>query len=213
MFDAFLQFLQDPTPFIAWGGLFLVALIVFAETGIFFCFFLPGDYLLFTAGVLTSGNIIKEPIWVVVGVIIIAAILGNYVGYYFGKFFGKGLYERKDSWFFKREHIDKTEEFFNKHGGQALIMARFLPIMRTFTPIVAGIIHMEMGKFSWYVIVGAIAWATSITLAGYFLGQVFPEIIHYLHWIILLFVVVTTLVAVMSYRKMNQEKKNESPKV
>jgi membrane-associated protein len=204
MFEAFLEFLKDPRPFIEWGGLILVTIIVFAETGIFFCFFLPGDYLLFTAGLLTSTNIIKEPIWVVVLAIIGAAIVGNYVGYYFGKSVGKGIYNKKESWFFKRKHVESTEEFFNKYGGQALIMARFLPIMRTFTPIVAGIIRMDMAKYSWYVVIGAIAWGTSITLAGYFLGIVFPEIIHYLHWIILFFVAVTTVVAIQSYRKMSK---------
>jgi membrane-associated protein len=206
MFDAFLQFLQNPLPFIEWGGLALVTLIVFAETGLFFCFFLPGDYLLFTAGLLCSTNIIKEPIWVVVLCIIVAAIIGNYVGYFFGKSVGKGIYNKKESWFFKRKHVESTEEFFNKYGGQALIMARFLPVMRTFTPIVAGIIRMEMGKFSWFVIIGAIAWSTSITLAGFFLGKIFPDIIHYLHYIIIFFVAVTTIVAVQSYRKMNKAK-------
>ncbi|TAE11378.1 MAG: DedA family protein [Bacteroidetes bacterium] len=206
MFDAFLQFLQNPLPFIEWGGLALVTLIVFAETGLFFCFFLPGDYLLFTAGLLCSTNIIKEPIWFVVLCIVVAAIIGNYVGYFFGKSVGKGIYNKKESWFFKRKHIESTEEFFNKYGGQALIMARFLPIMRTFTPIVAGIIRMEMGKFSWFVVIGAIAWGTSITLAGFFLGKIFPEIIHYLHYIIIFFVAVTSVVAIQSYRKMNKAK-------
>jgi membrane-associated protein len=206
MFDAFLQFLQNPLPFIEWGGLALVTLIVFAETGLFFCFFLPGDYLLFTAGLLCSTNIIKEPIWLVVLCIVVAAIIGNYVGYLFGKSVGKGIYNKKESWFFKRKHVESTEEFFNKYGGQALIMARFLPVMRTFTPIVAGIIRMEMGKFSWFVVIGAVAWGTSITLAGFFLGKVFPEIIHYLHYIIIFFVAVTSVVAIQSYRKMNKAK-------
>ncbi len=204
MFDAFLKFLQDPTPFIQSGGLILVVLIVFAETGLFFCFFLPGDYLLFTAGVLCSGGIIQEPIWMVVLAIITAAIAGNYVGYYFGRYVGKGIYNRKDSWFFKRKHVESTEVFFQTHGGKALIMARFLPIIRTFTPIVAGIIKMEMGKFSWFVAVGAIIWGSSITLLGFFLGKLFPGIVHYLHYIIVGFVTVTSIVAYISYRKMNK---------
>ena len=204
MFEAFFKFLQDPTPFIEWGGLVLVTLIVFAETGLFFCFFLPGDYLLFTAGLLTSANIIKEPIWLVVLCIILAAIVGNYVGYYFGKSVGRGIYTRKESWFFKRKHIENTEEFFHKYGGQALIMARFLPIMRTFTPIVAGIIRMDMRKFSWYVNIGAIMWGASITLLGYFIGTLFPEVIHYLHWIIIAIVALTTIVAVRSYFSMSK---------
>jgi len=210
MLEAAYNFLKDPTPFIQAGGLILVTLIVFAETGLFFCFFLPGDYLLFTAGLLCSTNIIKEPIWMVVLCIVVAAILGNYVGYYFGKLAGKGIYNRKDSWFFKRKHIETTEAFFIKHGGQALIMARFLPIMRTFTPIVAGIIKMEMGKFSWYIIVGAIAWGSSITLLGFFLGKIYPDIVHYLGYIIIAFVSVTTIVAFLSYRKMNNANKSAS---
>jgi membrane-associated protein len=206
MFEAFYQFLQDPKPAIEAGGLILVTLIVFAETGLFFCFFLPGDYLLFIAGLFCSTKMIKEPIWLVVLCIIIAAIIGNYVGYYFGKSVGKGIYEKKESWFFKRKHIENTEAFFNKHGGKALIMARFLPIMRTFTPIVAGIIRMDMRKFSWYVNIGAVAWGASITLLGYILGTVYPEIIHYLHWIIIFFVGVTSVVAIKSYFSMNKAK-------
>lgn len=206
MFEAIYQFLQDPKPAIEAGGLILVTLIVFAETGLFFCFFLPGDYLLFIAGLFCSTKMIKEPIWLVVLCIIIAAIIGNYVGYYFGKSVGKGIYEKKESWFFKRKHIENTEAFFNKHGGKALIMARFLPIMRTFTPIVAGIIRMDMRKFSWYVNIGAVAWGASITLLGYVLGNVYPDIIHYLGWIIIAFVVFTSAVAIKSYFSMNKAK-------
>ncbi len=206
MFEAFLQFLQDPKPAIEAGGLLLVTLIVFAETGLFFCFFLPGDYLLFVAGLFCSTKMIKEPIWLVVLCIVVAAIIGNYVGYYFGKSVGKGIYQRKESWFFKKKHIENTEAFFNKHGGKALIMARFLPIMRTFTPIVAGIINMEMRKFSWYVNIGAVAWGASITLLGYIVGAIYPETIHYLHWIILIIIGATTVLAVKSYFSMKGSK-------
>ena len=210
MWEQFWAVVNDPKQIIEVGGLILVILIVFAETGIFFCFFLPGDYLLFLSGVFCSSGVFKVNIIVLMLSIIVAAILGNFVGYYFGKSVGRSLYQKKESFFFKRKHVEDTEAFFNKNGGMALVMARFLPVMRTFTPIVAGIIRMDLGKFTWFVSIGAIAWTVSMTLLGFVVGELFPAIIHYLHWIIIGFVAVTTVVTIISYRKMAKQNKTNT---
>ncbi|MCS6821131.1 MAG: VTT domain-containing protein [Microscillaceae bacterium] len=207
--DSILKFfstLSNAEEIISTGGLALVTLIVFAETGLFFCFFLPGDYLLFLTGLSCSAGIIKQPIYVVIACIVVAAILGNYVGYYFGKFVGHKLYQREDSFFFKKQHLVNTKAFFDKHGGNALIIGRFLPVIRTFAPILAGTVQMKIRLFSYYVIVGALLWGISLTLMGYFLGRIFPQIIHYVHYIIIFFLVVTTWAVIKSYREMSKEK-------
>jgi membrane-associated protein len=203
----FWQLLSDSEQIIKVGGLALITLIVFAETGLFFCFFLPGDYLLFAAGLFCSRGILDVHIAVLITCIVVAAILGNFVGYYFGKAVGRSLYNRRESFFFKRKNLENTEEYFHKYGGRTLIMARFLPVVRTFAPIVAGIIKMEFGKFTWYVSVGALMWGVGVTMLGYILGELFPEIIHYLHYIIIAFVVVTGVIAFRTFFTAKKEKK------
>lgn len=183
------------------GGLALVTLIVFAETGLFFCFFLPGDYLLFTAGLFCGTGVLKVPLILLISCIVIAAIAGNYVGYYFGLRVGKNLYQRKDSFFFKKKHLMETEAFFNKYGGRTLIMARFLPVIRTFAPILAGVIQMEIAKFSRFVSIGALLWGISIPTLGYYLGQLYPGIVNYLEYIVIAFILVTTVITIQSFMR------------
>jgi membrane-associated protein len=160
--------------------------VVFAESGLFFGFFLPGDSLLFTAGLFASRG--ELDITVIIIGCVIAAILGDQVGYIFGARVGKRLYSRKDSFFFRKEHIEKTKEFYAKHGKMTLILARFTPIIRTFAPIVAGAADMPYKEFVIYNIVGGLIWAVSMPLLGYYLGTTIPDIDKYLLPIIALII-------------------------
>jgi membrane-associated protein len=158
------------------GGLYLVALIVFAETGLFVGFFLPGDSLLFVTGLIIAQSAspfdtaaLNLPYWIVL--ITLAGIIGNLVGYWFGKKTGPILFERKDTWLFKRKYLIQAKDFYENKGGSAIILARFIPIVRTFAPIVAGVVHMERKKFLLYNIIGSFAWVLSMTITGYCLGE------------------------------------------
>lgn len=160
----------------AYGGLYLVALIIFAETGLFIGFFLPGDSLLFVTGLMiansknpTGSDILNLTYWILL--ITIGGVIGNMVGYWFGRKTGPTLFERRDTFLFKKKHIIQARAFYEKKGGSAIILARFLPIVRTFAPIVAGVVGMEKGKFLFFNIVGCLAWVASMVLAGYFLGE------------------------------------------
>ncbi|MFC5214255.1 DedA family protein [Streptomyces coerulescens] len=148
-----------------------ILLIVFAESGLFA--FLPGDSLLFTAGLFVAeGNYISQPLWLVCTLIVLAAVIGDQVGYMIGKFFGPKLFSRPNSKLFKQENLEKAHEFMEKYGPKAIVLARFVPIVRTFAPIVAGAGRMKYATFLTYNIIGGIAWGTGVTLAGYWLGQI-----------------------------------------
>lgn len=181
------------------GGLFLVAFIIFAETGLFIGFFLPGDSLLFISGMIIAGAktnafpFENHPLNLVFWVLFlsVAAVLGNFTGYWFGRKSGPLLLERKDTWIFKKRHLRTAHEFYQKKGGLAIILARFLPIVRTFAPIIGGIVKMDFKKFILYNLIGAFAWVTSITTLGFLLGEnVWVK--EHLEYIILTLVVVTT---------------------
>ena len=175
--------LLTPMFYIIFGGIWFVLFIVFAETGLFAGFFLPGDSLLFVTGIY-SNDLVQTGLkinssnsflnLVILGIIIsIAGILGNYVGYWFGKKSGQYLFERKDTFFFRKKYLFQAKEFYDKHGGSAIIMARFVPIVRTFAPIIAGIVGMEKKKFAFYNIVGCVAWVFTMLFAGHYLQQFF----------------------------------------
>lgn len=167
---------------IQWGGFILLFAIVFAETGLLVGFFLPGDSLLFTAGALVGTGILKAPVPLpqdpVTGIIalnvvlIAAAIIGDTTGYWFGRKTGPRLFARPDSRFFKKEHLVKTQEFYEKHGGKTIILARWVPFARTFAPIVAGIAGMPYREFMTFNVTGGITWVMGCTLLGYFLGSI-----------------------------------------
>jgi len=163
--------------------------IVFAESGLLIGFFLPGDSLLFTAGFLASQDILSLPV-LAIGCGLFA-ILGDSVGYMFGRRVGRRLFEREDSTLFKKKHLQSAEDFYEKHGGKTIIIARFMPVVRTFAPIVAGIGTMEYRKFLTYNIIGGLLWGVGVTLAGYLLGSVIPDVDKYLLPIIILIVVVS----------------------
>jgi membrane-associated protein len=161
----------DPDSLIKTFGMIGVLAIVFMESGMMVGFFLPGDSLLFTAGLLSAGGVLPD-LWVLLVTIPIAAIAGDQTGYWIGRRFGPPLFDRPDSRFFKREYVDQTAAFFEKHGARAIVLARFVPIVRAFVPVMAGTSHMHYRSFLIYDIIGGILWGMGVTTLGYFLGQV-----------------------------------------
>jgi membrane-associated protein len=222
-----LGFLQN---FIDWiidyGGLYILLLVVFAETGLFIGFFFPGDSLLFAAGVFLDKiankfiGIPQEtptdfgwPHITIIIMIIVASILGNIVGYWFGRKTGPLLYERRETWLFKKKHLIKATEFYNKYGKTTIFLAKFLPIVRTFAPIVAGIVKMNRATFIFYNITGSIAWVASMILLGYFLDSWVSEKFGFelkdnIEAITIVIILVTTLPVLY---KLFFSKKSEAP--
>jgi membrane-associated protein len=172
----------------AFGTLGLFA-IVFAESGLLFGFFLPGDSLLFTAGLLASQGALNFPL-IVVGCAV-AAIVGDQVGYVIGRKAGPALFKRPDSRFFHKKNVERAKAYFDKNGPRTIILARFIPVIRTFTPVVAGVGQMDYRKFVTYNVVGGILWGSGVTTAGYVLGESIPDIDRYLLPIIGLIVMVS----------------------
>lgn len=165
--------------------------ITFAESGVFIGFLLPGDSLLFTAGFLASQGHLD--IGLVILLTFIGAVTGDSFGYAFGRHVGPRLFHRKDSFLFHKDHLKRAEVFYERHGGKTIILARFLPFIRTFAPIVAGIGSMKYSHFLFYNVTGGIIWAGGLSLAGFFLGSLIPNIDHYLLPIIILIIVLSTL--------------------
>ena len=172
--------------FVKWiienGGLYILLLVVFAETGLFIGFFFPGDSLLFAAGIylktlsrelfnMSPGDAVQVHHWMtIVLMVMVASVLGNMVGYWFGKKTGPILFERRETWLFKRKHLAKAKSFYDKYGKTTIFLAKFLPIIRTFAPIVGGIVRMRWTTFVFYNVVGSLAWVSSMMLGGYFLN-------------------------------------------
>ncbi|MBB6502296.1 DedA family protein [Pedobacter cryoconitis] len=192
----------DPEKLLKEGGFYVLIFVIFAETGLFFGFFLPGDYLLFLAGMFVATGKLDVNIYVLIFGLIAAAVSGNFTGYWFGRKTGPVLYDRKDSIFFKKRYLKAAEIYYNKQGAFALIMGRFVPIVRTFAPIFAGVVRLDFKKFALYNICGAFLWITSLTLLGYFLGKKFEkEVSDYLLYIIVGFMVITTIPLVVTFLK------------
>lgn len=210
-FLAFLSNLSDPEWIVANGGLYLLLFIIFAETGIFIGFFLPGDPMLFIAGIIIASiplsqadSVMTLLYWILA--MSTAGILGNFVGYWTGRRFGPYLVNRRDSFIFKRAYLQKAEEFYHKRGGGAIILARFLPVVRTFAPIVAGIVRMDIKKFALYNITGAFLWVGSIVSAGYLLGDN-EWVKGNLEYVIFGIVALATLPVALNILKNNVKKK------
>ncbi len=184
---------QDLMTFIRGIGLFGVFGVVFAESGLLIGFFLPGDSLLFTAGLLSSSAFNLFSIWALVLGSWVAAIVGDNVGYEFGKRMGRQLFKREKSFLFNPENLMKAQEFYEKHGGKAITIARFIPIVRTFAPIVAGISHMDHKKFTLYNFLGGTIWTWGMCFGGYFLGSLIPNVDRYLLPIVALIVIISVL--------------------
>ncbi len=209
--------LINPEFYIQNGGLWIVLFIIFAETGLFAGFFLPGDSLLFVAGIY-SNELAREfydtgydfpNLMMITTLVTVAGVIGNFVGYWFGAKTGPLLFERKDSFLFKRKYLLQARDFYEKHGGGAIVFARFLPIIRTFAPIIAGIVGMDRKRFAFYNIVGCIAWAISMLFGGHYLYKFFLvqfnfDLKQHLEVIVLGIVLVTTLpvlIKIFSKRK------------
>jgi len=199
----FLKTLTDPQSIIHYGGLWLLLFVVFAETGLLVGFFLPGDSLIFISGLLcaTKPQLLGVAFVPLLLLLMAAAILGNMFGYWFGRKAGEALYKRKDSFFFRRKHLETTKAFYEKHGGKTLIMGRFLPIIRTFAPVLAGVIKVDFGLFMVYNVVGAVAWIGSFGSIAYFLGKRFPQTEQYLGYIVIGLIVITAIPVVITWLK------------
>jgi membrane-associated protein len=166
----------DPDYLIGTFGLIGVLVVVFAESGLLIGFFLPGDSLLFTTGLLVTAGTLDTPLWVVCLLVALAAIAGDQVGYLFGRKVGPSLFKRPDSKLFKQENIEKAHDFFEKYGPKSLVLARFVPIVRTFTPIIAGVSRMNYRSFITFNIIGGTLWGVGVTLLGAALGKI--EFVH-----------------------------------
>lgn len=163
-------------------GLIGLIVIVFAETGLLVGFFLPGDSLLITAGLFAARG--DFDIVTLNLTLIVAAVLGDATGYWIGKRTGRALYDRPDSFFFRREHLRITHDFYERHGGKTIVFARFMPIVRTFAPVVAGVADMGYRRFATYNVVGGVSWVASMTLGGYLLGSLIPDIESRIHLVV-----------------------------
>ena len=206
--------LLDAEALLRSGGFYLVLFIIFAETGLFFGFFLPGDYLLFLAGLFCASGNIDVDITTLCAGMIAAGVAGNFVGYWFGRRTGPMLFKREDSLLFKRKYVVMAEEFYHKYGGAALVLGRFVPIVRTFAPIFAGVVRVGFKRFILFNIAGCLLWVLSLTLSGYFLGREFPQIINYLEYIVVGFIVVAFLPLITAFlrRRIRLKKEEQDAK-
>ncbi len=184
-------FLADPA--LAPWVVLLVCGIVFAETGLLVGFFLPGDSMLFTAGLLVATDTIKFNVWGLAALIIVSAIIGNQTGYLIGSKAGPAIFNRPDSRLFKKENVESAHAFFEKHGGKALILARFVPIIRTFVPVIVGVAQMDKRKFFLFNVIGATLWGGGVTLLGYLLGDRIPWVSSNLDIIFIVIVLISVI--------------------
>lgn len=201
--------LYDVDGIISWGGILIICLIVFAETGLFAGFFLPGDSLLITAGIFAAAgyfNVVYLLVFVT-----LSAIIGDQVGYYIGHKTGKFIFSRKDSLFFKHEHLEKAKLFYDKHGPKTIVIARFVPIVRTFAPAVAGAVKMEYSKFVSYNIWGGFLWVFATILGGFFLGRAIPNIKEYLYLVIGAVILLSFLPIIIGLAKSRKNKHSINP--
>jgi membrane-associated protein len=177
------------------GGAPLVCTVVFIETGFFVGFFLPGDSLLITAGIFAAAGVI--PLKWLLGPVMLCAIVGDQIGYWIGRSAGPALYKREDSLLFRRSHLQRAHDFYEKYGGRAVILARFVPIVRTFCPPVSGAAKMPYGRYLAFDIFGGVAWVSATILGGYFLGRTVPNISQRIHYVILVVVILSILPAII----------------
>lgn len=194
----------SPTLIINRGGLILLLAIVFTENGVFFGFFLPGDSLLFLAGMLCGLPILDLSIYLLVLYIALAAFLGYIVSYFVGLKLGRWLLSRPDSLFFKASYLNAASSYFEKRQHGAIIIGRFIPVIRTFLPICLGLIKSDFKNFMIYNLIGALVWTSSLVLGGYFLKIIFPDLIHYLEWIVITLIAITSIPLIRQYLKLKR---------
>jgi membrane-associated protein len=185
---------------IAWGGYVGLTVIIFAETGLLFGFFLPGDSLLVTAGLLASQpERFNLNVYILGAILSVASILGNSVGYFVGKYTGPRLFTRENSLLFNKKHLQRAHAFYERHGGKTIIIARFMPIVRTFVPVVAGMAQMEYRRYTIYNVIGGIAWIWSMLFTGYFLGRYIPGIGDHIEIVILVVIFLSILPGIIGW--------------
>lgn len=208
----FFSNLHDLNELVRWGGYTALAAIVFAETGLLIGFFLPGDSLLVTAGVVAAIDHSMN-IWKLNLILSAAAIIGDTVGYWIGYQFGPKVFNKENSFFFNKAHVERTHKFYEKHGPKTIVLARFVPIVRTFAPTVAGVAKMNYLKFLSYNVFGGILWVASMTLTGYFLARSIPDIEKKIHIVVLIVIVLSILPIVkewLDHRKSSAGNKKQS---
>jgi len=203
--------LFDPKSLIETFGTIGLILIIFAESGLLLGLIFPGDSLLVTAGLLASEHKFGLNIWIVAGGAFVAPVAGAQVGYWLGHRYGPGLFKRPDSRIFKREYVDRSHEFFDKHGAKTIVIARFVPFVRTLVPMMAGIGEMNRRTFFTYNVIGAALWAAGVTLVGFGLGKSIPDVDKYLLPIIGLIILISLIPPLLEYRKHKREQKAEHP--
>jgi len=191
----FFEIILNSENLIRYGGLVLLLVVIFAETGLVIGFIFPGDALLFTAGIL-CGSVLGISLWLLVLTVALAAIAGNITGYYTGRFLGGKLAHKKDTLFFKQRHLDTSRDYYEKYGGVALIAGRFLPVIRTFVPILAGTIGLNFWKFNLYNVTGAVLWSGTLIPLGYIIGQQIPASADNIEYIVLGITVVTMTILI-----------------
>ncbi|OGW91621.1 MAG: hypothetical protein A3D28_03115 [Omnitrophica bacterium RIFCSPHIGHO2_02_FULL_63_14] len=195
----FFSRLQHLDQLIAWAGYAGLTAIVFCETGLLAGFFLPGDSLLVTAGLVASQG--KLNIWTLNALLGAAAVLGDTAGYWIGYHMGARLFRKEESFFFRKSHLRKTEAFFEKYGAKTIVIARFVPIVRTFAPTVAGAAGMRYRRFLSFNVFGGVLWVVSMTSIGYFLGSLVPHIDRYLHVVVAVVIILSFLPILIEYLK------------
>ncbi len=196
---AFLPQIPSIEEVVLWGGYAGMFLIVFSETGLLIGFFLPGDSMLVTAGLLIASGRVPMDITLLIALLCVAAVTGDATGYWIGLKTGHALYNRPDSRLFRRDHLLKTKEFYEKYGGITIILARFMPFARTFAPVVAGVGEMRYRRFALFNIVGGVGWVISMTLIGYYLGRLVPGIEHNVEYIIAGVILLSLLPMIIKY--------------
>jgi membrane-associated protein len=198
----------NPENLIQVGGLTLMLLIIFAETGLFFGFFLPGDSLLFIAGLMSETKYLDIPISVMIILLIIAAGSGSTVGYLTGRWAEKYLVNMKESIFYKKKYLEMTREFYARYGMMAFVMGRFVPIIRTFVPILSGIVRIDFPKFVFFNFLGAALWIVTMVMAGHWLGDAFPQITKHLEVIVVGMILLSTLPVLLTWLRHKRNEKN-----
>lgn len=183
------------------GGYVGLTLIIFAETGLLVGFLLPGDSLLVTAGLFASQPKFGLNVWLLGALLTVAAVLGNSLGYAIGKYSGPRLFTRDDSLLFKKKHLFRAQAFYEKHGGKTLVIARFMPIVRTFVPVVAGLAQMRYRDYTLYNVIGAVGWIWSMLFVGYFLGRYIPGVENHIEVVILIVIFLSLLPGLISWRR------------
>jgi membrane-associated protein len=200
--------LRNPTYLVQAAGFIGLVTIIFVETGFFFGFFLPGDSLLVTAGLLIATGLDRN-VYVLGLALNVAAVLGDAVNYWFGRVTGPKIFVRDDSLFFKKKHVERAHEFYVKHGAKTIVLARFMPIVRTFAPLVAGVAKMDYRVFAIYNVIGGTAWIWSMLFTGYFLGRYVPGIDKYIELVIIIVIFLSILPGIVAWWRERRRQKRQ----